>query len=445
MTDTTTYQAPSRRRHRPRRLRTLKRSMALILAGTLGLGALSGCAPGESDVVTLDFFQFKSEAIADFDGIIADFEAENPGIRVTQNAVPDADTAIRTLLVKNKVPDVISLNGSGNFGQLARAGVFHDFSGDPVLDQINPAVQDIVGALGTYENEVNALGFVNNGNGVLYNRDIFAAQGIAIPTTWDELIAACDTLQAAGIAPFFGTAADAWTIQSPLNGIGAQLGGDDFFPDLRAEGAEVGPDSAVSFAKNYDETFQKLQTLYSYAQDGYLGRTYEDGNLAFANGESAMLMQGIWALSPILANNPDISVGGFPFPVTDDPADIELVSGVDVAIAIGRDTPHLAEAKLFVDFLFQKEVLNSFAASQNMFSTARDAAENTNPALAELQSYFQAGQITGFIDHQIPASIPLGPIVQQFLTDKNSAKALATLDNEWRKVASRTTSTRSGD
>jgi len=419
--------------------------VTLLLAGTLSLGALSGCAPADGDVVTLDFFQFKSEAIADFDGIIADFEVENPGIRVVQNAVPDADTAIRTLLVKNKVPDVISLNGSGNFGQLAGAGVFHDFAGDPILDEINPAVQDIVGALGSHENEVNALGFVNNGNGVLYNRDIFAAQGIQIPTTWDELIVACDTLRAAGIAPFYGTGADAWTTQSSLNGIAAQLGGDDFFPDLRAEGAEVSRESSASFSKNYEETFEKLQTLYSYTQAGYLGRTYEDGNQAFANGESAMLMQGIWALSPILASNPDISVGGFPYPVTDDPADIELVSGVDVAITIGRDTPHLAEARLFVDFLFQKEVLESFAASQNMFSTARDAAKNTNPALAELQPYFQAGRITGFIDHQIPASIPLGPIVQQFLTDKNSEKALTTLDNEWRKVASRTTSTRSGD
>lgn len=445
MTDTTTCQTPARLRHQPGKSRPLRRSVTLLLAGTLSLGALSGCAPADGDVVTLDFFQFKSEAIADFDGIIADFEVENPGIRVVQNAVPDADTAIRTLLVKNKVPDVISLNGSGNFGQLAGAGVFHDFAGDPILDEINPAVQDIVGALGSHENEVNALGFVNNGNGVLYNRDIFAAQGIQIPTTWDELIVACDTLRAAGIAPFYGTGADAWTTQSSLNGIAAQLGGDDFFPDLRSEGAEVSRESSASFSKNYEETFEKLQTLYSYTQAGYLGRTYEDGNQAFANGESAMLMQGIWALSPILASNPDISVGGFPYPVTDDPADIELVSGVDVAITIGRDTPHLAEARLFVDFLFQKEVLESFAASQNMFSTARDAAKNTNPALAELQPYFQAGRITGFIDHQIPASIPLGPIVQQFLTDKNSEKALTTLDNEWRKVASRTTSTRSGD
>ncbi|WBM79766.1 extracellular solute-binding protein [Cryobacterium breve] len=443
MTDTTTYQRPPRRAQRRHRLRRL---VSVVALGALGLGTLSGCAPATTGVVTLDFFQFKAEAIGDFDTIIAEFEAANPDIHVVQNSVPDPDTAIRTLLVKNKVPDVLSLGGSGNLGQLARAGVFHDFTGDPLLAGINPAVQKILAALGTNKGtEVNALGMVSNANGVLYNRDIFAAQGIAVPTTWDELIAAADKLTAAGITPFYGTLADAWTAQVSLNGIGAQLGGKDFFPDLRKQGADVGASSAVSFEKNYPETFAKLAKLYSYAQPGYLGKSYADGNLAFAHGESAMLMQGIWALAPILANNPDINVGSFPYPVTDNPEDIRLVSGVDVAITIGRDTPHYAESKRFVDFLLQKETVEKFAASQNMFSGARDAAPNANPALAELQPYFTTGQIVGFIDHQIPASIPLGPIVQQFLTDKDSAGALATLDNDWRKVAARTPSTRSGD
>ncbi|TFC00912.1 extracellular solute-binding protein [Cryobacterium mannosilyticum] len=443
LTDTTTYQNDTGRRRRPKRLR---RVLALSLAGVLGLGGLAGCASADTGIVTLDFFQFKPEAIGSFEAIIAEFEVENPGIRVRQNAVPDADTAIRTLLVKGKVPDVISLNGSGNFGQLARAGVFHDFTDDPVLKQINPAVQDILAGLGSYNgDEVNALGFVSNANGILYNRDIFTEQGISVPTTWDELIAACDRLKAAGISPFYGTLADSWTTMPPFTGLGGQLGGDGFFPRLRAEGADVGPDSAVSFTKDYAETLGKLQTLYSYAQPGFQSRGYEDGNQAFAAGKSAMLLQGVWAIAPILADNPDVNVGAFPLPATDDPAQTRLVSGVDVAITIGRDTPHLAEAQRFVDYLFDRKVLGDFAASQNMFSTAADAGPNTNPTLTELQPYFDAGRIVGFIDHQVPASIPLPAIIQQFLLDQDSTKALSTLDNEWRKVAARTTSTRSGE
>ena len=72
-------------------------------------------------MTTLNFFQFKGEALDDFNEIIADFEAENPDIRVVQNQVADADTIIRTLLVKDKAPDVITLNANGELRQ-ARPG-----------------------------------------------------------------------------------------------------------------------------------------------------------------------------------------------------------------------------------------------------------------------------------------------------------------------------------
>ena len=56
-------------------------------------------------------------------------------------------------------------------------------------------------------------------------------------------------------------------------------------------------------------------------------------NAAFARGESAMLLQGIWALNPVKAINPDINAAIFPYPAADDPDDRLLVSGVL------RDTP----------------------------------------------------------------------------------------------------------
>jgi raffinose/stachyose/melibiose transport system substrate-binding protein len=401
---------------------------------------LAGCAgpAGDGDVVTLDFFQFKGEALADFDEIIADFEAENPDIRVVQNLVPDADTAIRTLLVKNKTPDVITLNGSGYFGQLARAGVFHDFTGDPLVEEVNPAVQEILADLGTYNGEeINSLGYVSNADGIIYNREIFAEQGLEPPTTWDELIEVCEQLQAAGITPFYGTLSDSWTAMPAFNGIGAYAAQDGFFDELRGEGDDVGPDSPVSFRKDFGPTLEQLQELYSYAQEGYRGRGYDDGNPAFANGESAMYLQGVWALAPILDNNPDFDAGVFPYP-TDDPDDRLLVSGVDVTVTIGRDTDKFDAARRFVEYLFQPDVMDEFAASQNMFSAHVDAAPTENPALAELQPFIDDGKITGFIDHQIPPAVPLVPTVQQFLLDGDANGALATLDNEWRKVAART-------
>ena len=433
-------------RTNPHRKRRAKRRRAIV-ATSVALGALfvAGCAsPGGDDgKVTLDFFQFKGEALEDFDQIIADFEAENPDIDVVQNQVADADTAIRTRLVKDDVPDVITLNGNGGLGQLMRAGVFHDFTGDPLLDEINPAVQDILADIGFADGQVNALGYVNNANGVIYNRTIFEEQGLEVPETWDEFIDVCNQLQAAGITPFYGTLADSWTGLPSFNALGAYPAQGDFFDEMREEGENVGPDSEVSFEKDFPEALAQQYELFSYAQEGYRGRTYDDGNAAFANGEVAMLMQGIWAINPIKGINPDIDAAIFPYPATGNPDDRLLVSGVDVAVLIGKDTPHLEEAERFVDYLFETQVIEDFAASQNMVPSVLDAELSDDPALQSVKPYFDDEKITGFIDHQIPPSIPLAAIIQQFLFDGDADAALQTLDNEWSKVAARTI--KSGD
>lgn len=417
-----------------------RRGRVAATAGAVALlAAVGGCANEPSDgVTTLNFFQFKGEALEDFTQIIADFEAENPDIRVVQNQVADADTAIRTLLVKDKAPDVITLNASGNFGRLVQAGVFYDFSDEPVLETINPAVQEIIADLGTYEDEVNGLGYVNNANGVIYNQEIFAEQGLEVPETWDDFIAVCDALEAAGITPFYGTLADSWTAMPSWNALGAYPAMDGFFDTMREQGEDTGPDSEVSFQKNFAEAMDQQYQLFEYMQDGYRGATYDDGNAAFANGEVAMLLQGIWALSPIKGINEDIQAGIFPYPATDDPADRVLVSGVDVVVTMAKDSPRQEEALRFIEYLFQKDVIEEFAASQNMVPSVEGAELSDDPALQSVKPYFDEGRIAGFIDHQVPPSIPLPAIDQQFLFSGDADAALATLDSEWAKVAART-------
>jgi len=424
------------RAHRRRARR--RRTLAVAASAALGALLLAGCSSPGDGRVQLDFFQFKGEALEDFEQIIADFEAENPDIDVVQNQVADADTIIRTLLVKDKAPDVITLNANGNFGRLAQAGVFYDFSDEPVLQTINPAVQDILADLGNAEGEVNGLGYVNNANGIIYNEDIFEEQGLEVPETWDELIDVCDQLQAAGITPFYGTLGDSWTGLPSFNALGAYPAQDDFFEQLREEGEDVGPDSEVSFQKDFAEALDQQYELFSYTQDGYRGKTYDDGNAAFANGDVAMLMQGIWAVSPIKDVNPDIRAGIFPYPATDDPADRLLVSGVDVVVTMGKDTPHREEALRFIDYLFEQDVIEEFAASQNMVPSVEGAQLSDDPAIQSVAPWFDEGRITGFIDHQVPPSIPLAAIDQEFLFTGDADAALATLDREWSKVAART-------
>jgi len=424
-----------------------RRATAMVVAAA-ALVALSGCSAsaGADDVVTLNFFQFKPEAVGDFTAIIKDFEAENPGIRVSQNSVPDPDTAIRTLLVKDKVPDVLTLNVNGNYGELARACIFADLGENPVAQTVNPAVQDIVQSLGTCgadgADEVNALPFASNASGILYNPDIFAANGVEVPTTWTELVAAADTFQANGVSPFFCTMKDSWTANPAFVNLGGTLMPDGFFDTLREESTTGA--GTVSFTQDFAEAADKEATLFEYCQDNFASRDYNAGNKAFADGESAMYLQGSYAIPAIRANNPDAAIGSFPYPVTDDADARVVVSGVDVGIMVGRNTPHAAEAQKFVDYLMSPDVVTAYSEAQSTFSPLKDAAPNNDPALAGLEPYFSAGTIIGFIDHQIPAAVPLVNLLQTMVITGDTETFLADLDSEWDKVAARTTTQRQG-
>jgi raffinose/stachyose/melibiose transport system substrate-binding protein len=138
----------------------MTRRIVRVLACLAVAGLVSSCGlfgSDDSDGRTrLELFQFKPEAVQTFEEIIAGFEREHPDIDVYQNHVPDADTVLRTRLVREDIPDLMTLNAGASWSELASAGVFYDFSGEPVVQQVSPAILEILNDLGTAnDGEVN--------------------------------------------------------------------------------------------------------------------------------------------------------------------------------------------------------------------------------------------------------------------------------------------------
>ncbi|MGI5214670.1 ABC transporter substrate-binding protein [Plantactinospora sp. CA-290183] len=405
----------------PPRTARLVASLA-VMSLVAGCGLVGGAGDGRVEIA---FFQFKSEAVQTFDRIIEDFERENPDIRVVQDHVPDSETALRTRLVRDDVPDVMTLNGNASYAELARAGVFYDFSGHAASRTVTPAILEVLAELGTANlGEVNALPFASNASGVIYNREIFAAHGVAVPKTWAELVAAAEKFKAAQITPVYGTLSDAWTTLGALNPIAANLSPDDYWDRLR--------DDQTSFQEGWPEVAQRYEQLSSYAQRDRLSRGYDDGNQAFAKGQAAMYLQGSWTIPAIRQFKPAFDLGVFPMPA----GEARLVSGVDVAVTMPREPRHERASLAFVEYLVRPEVIAAYAEEQSAIPTLRGQAP-ADPALAELAPLFAQGRIVGFPDHQIPPVIPLAQIAQQFLIDGDERAFLSTLDKEWDKFARR--------
>lgn len=384
------------------------------------------CGQGSDRGVTLDFFQFKPEATAAFDTIIKSFEAEHPGIRVVQNHVPNAEAAIRTRLVKGDVPDVMTLNGASVFGELASAGVFRDFSKERVKDVVSPSIQRILNDLGTRApGEVNGLPFASNAGGVIYNKDLFARHGVRPPSTWQELVAAAEKFKAAGVTPFYLTLKDAWTALPAFNALAASIPPQDFFAQRRA--------GKVTFAQAYQDVMAKLGQLFQYGQADRFSRGYDEGNRAFAEGKSAMYLQGSFAIPAIREIKPAFEIGTFALPAAEPP---KLVSGVDVAVTMAREPAHPKEAMAFVEYLMRPEVMRAYAKEQVAVPPLKEA-RSEDPALQELMPYFEKGSLIGYPDHHIPLTIQLAPLLQQYLIDGDQQGFLREIDSEWDKAMER--------
>lgn len=398
----------------------------------LALVAGAGCSSAAGGPTTITLFQFKPEAVDFFTQAAADFEAENPDVRVVVDNVPDAETLLRTRVVKGDVPDVMTLNGNATFGELASAEVFGDWSGDPLLEEVNPAYVDVVQELGVGSpGAVNGVPFAANASGVLYNTAIFAEQGLEVPRTWDELVAAADSLEQAGVTPFYGTLADAWTVQAALAPLVPQTQPEDFFEQRFA--------GTTTFAQGWQEPLDKLGTLYGYTQPDAGSRGYDDGTQAFARGEAAMLLIGSYAIPQVRTFEPDFEIGSFALPATDDPQDTTVVSGVDVVLATAREGEHPEESRRLVEFLMEPERVAAYAEAQVAIPTLEGQSAQ-DPSLAELQPLIDAGRVDGFFDHQFIPAIPLGPQLQSYLLGgADAGTTLRELDEDWDAVAARRT------
>ncbi len=181
----------------------------------------------------------------------------------------------------------------------------------------------------------------------------------------------------------------------------------------------------------------KMLELMEYGPDDPFRFDYNTGNRAIADGEAAMYIQGNWAIPSIREINPDVNLGMFALPVTDDPEQNLLVSGVDLLLTMPREeTPHDEEALTFLRWLTEQGPAAQYAEEQNAFS-AIEGVEQEDPALATLNPYFEEGETIGFADHYIPSSIPLENLVQGFLINGRSEAFLANLDEQFDVVQAR--------
>lgn len=412
---------------------------ALLTAAGAGAAALglSACAsPSASGGVTeIRFFQSKPEVIGYFGDVIDRFHASQSRIRV----VHDFSSNLSAGFVRSNPPDLGCLNYNFEVARFVERGALSDLSDMPEAQRINPDLQPLIEQTASYPGRTSVIPYSLMMASVLYNREIFAEQGLEVPTTWTEFLAVCDSLTAAGITPIYSTFKDPWTVAQGLfdYSVGGTVDLDSFFTQLKQQGADVGPSSPVSFEKDFAAPMQQMLQVAAYSNPNAASRGYGDGNLAFSQGEAAMYFQGPWALSEIAKTAPDLSIGAFPLPMTDDPDERRVRVNIDLALWIPEASRKKEAAREFLAFLMQPEIIDAYNADNNAFGVTTDAPAVTQPTLVELQEFYDKAAFSLGASQLVPQNIPLLNYAQGMVLGSDPTSTLRTIDADWARIAFR--------
>ncbi len=186
-------------------------SMALALAACGGSAAPAATEAPKADApaatsapaapaadgkvtVTMIAAQYGNETAAWWADFVDKFNAANEDINLVVDVVSWSDiyTVVNTRIANGQAPDLLNIDVFADYqadGLLlpaedwcsaeTYAKFFPSFLDQSVIDGVVWAVPDLASARALY-----------------YNKDILAAAGVEVPTTWDELTAACEAIKA---------------------------------------------------------------------------------------------------------------------------------------------------------------------------------------------------------------------------------------------------------
>ena len=406
----------------------LKIFFSVSVLCTLSVSLLFGCsktnAVNEDGKRKVEVFLTKAEAIGTFKSFEEKFEKENPDIDVVINSPAQAMTVLKTRLVKNDIPDVITIAGELNYADFIDAGILEDLSKETeIIDRINPAYLDVLKTLEFEPTDgVYGIPYACNAGGVVYNKNIFQELNLEIPTTWDEFINLADKLKIEGITPFNFTLKESWTSMPAWNAITANTQPTDFFIKRRED--------ETKFKEVYKPIAEKMSTLIEYGHNDNFGIGYNDGNVSFAQGNAAMMIQGNWVIPEILKLNPDANLGMFVLPVNNNREENNVVSGVDLLFSIPTEAKNKEDASKFIEFMTRKENMASYSEEQFAIPALKDMYQE-DKTVEDLKPYFEDGKVLDFPDHHYPSAMQVGDLAQAYLFDKNMNKLLDDLDDRW--------------
>ena len=414
-----------------------------LLAAGLTIVLAAGCgggggeeAPGTSasgGEVTLELAQWwEPELPANaLRGLMDEFEAANPGVKVKLLSGPYASTKEQVFAgaAAGTMSDVVGLDGAW-VSDFAKQGALADLSAmmaDASYDETQLASQVKV------DDKTYMIPVVNFVYPMFTNQDLLKKAGVsAVPTNRSEFAAAAEKVSKTGdnnsgwILPL--------SLEAP-NGIQ-----NDVMSWLWASGGSMLADGKPALTTpEVKETVEYVKDLYDrkLIAPGSLTMKEQDKVEEFTNGRVGMMIDSLAHIKTIREKNPDLKFAISAIPAKDGYTGKRGIPYASWGIGISEASEHKAEAFKLVQFLMSKDtnsklssVANAFpgntgsvpdfVASDEVMKTAFDIYKSSVPA-NEFTGLPVAEQLMRDFDEQLQLTLTGKQTVDEMLQKSQDA------------------------
>ena len=372
-----------------------KKGALALLAGLL----MSSTAMAETRELKY-FADFDATPLAAMEALIADFEAANPEIDVVlQNFDHEGyKTAIRNFLTTDS-PDLANWYAGNRMAPFVKAGQFQDVSDVWEANGLGDSLASAKASM-TIDGKQWGVPYTYYQWGIYFNKDVYKAAGVEVPTTWAGFVDNCVKFKAAGVDCLTTGTSALWPAAGIFDYINMRTNGYEFHMDLTA-GKVAWTDDKVK------ATFAEWAKIQPYITANHAAIDWQDAAALMVQGKAANYVMGNFAVATFKEGGmTNDNLGFMVFP--------EITPGIPRAEEAPTDTIHITagaknvpDAKTFLAYVASPEAQTKLNSAIGQLPTNKNATvDAADPFIsAGFESLSSAYALAQFFDRDAPAEM----------------------------------------
>jgi raffinose/stachyose/melibiose transport system substrate-binding protein len=428
--------------------------VGLVALAAAACGSSGGSSGGSGGAVTLKIISWVNPpANQAFKKIDAEFEKKYPNIKVQYQLAANTAGPYETLLqttVDSHSADIVTTNTPfqplpPNATRTTESteqfwsthDVFEPLNGQPWLKNFTPAAL----ASETYNGKTYGILTGEYQWVVFYNKTDFAKYHVSVPHTFSQFLSVLQTFKSKGLVPLWlglGGGATGYAQQFMTEPLMSELwqphvAGQNLAAALQ-NGSTTWTNSAFVTAMTEEAQIAK------YLEPSYTGVSWEGMPGAFAANKSPMLLDGSWDMASVQSANPNIKVGSFAFPGSNDPTMNQPLVADDLTLEVLKAAPEKAAALKWMSFFASKPIYQQYVDITGI-SPSQSGGTYSSFSSQVLGPLFGKGVNTTTIFPTLPATEGYNdttanfPLLQLAVMagSKTPAAAAAAYQGDWKK------------